>query len=258
MLSARQRHGKELSFNNLLDLDSALAMVRGLAEPATVVIKHNNPCGAACAASLAVATRRALDGDPLSAFGSVLGFNREVDAETAAVLVEPGRFIEAVIAPGFTSEAFTLLTTKPTWKSNVRLMEAGRLAADGPRWDVRKLAGGLLVQDADVLSDTEADWKVVTRRQPSAGERADLRFGWHMVRHVKSNAIVVAKEQTLLGVGAGQMSRVDSVGIALNKAGERAKGAALASDAFFPFDDSIRAAAAAGVPDPARRLAPRR
>ena len=169
LLSARQRHGKELSFNNLLDLDSAL---RDGARPRPSrrrwLSSTTTPAVRLAQSSLAVATRRGLDGDPLSAFGSVLGFNREVDAETAAVLVEPGRFIEAIIAPGFTSEAFTLLTTKPTWKSNVRLMEAGRLAADGPRWDVRKLAGGLLVQDADVLPDNEADWKVVTRRQPSA------------------------------------------------------------------------------------------
>jgi phosphoribosylaminoimidazolecarboxamide formyltransferase / IMP cyclohydrolase len=247
LLSARQTHGKELSFNNLLDLDSALAIVRGLSEPAAVVIKHNNPCGAACAAPLATAARRALDGDPLSAFGSVLGFNREVDVATAEVLVEPGRFIEAIVAPRFTPEAFTLLTTKPTWKANVRLMETGPFDAEGPRWDTRRLAGGLLVQEADVLADCEGDWRVVTRRQPTDGERADLGFAWSIVRHVKSNAIVVAKDRAVLGVGAGQMSRVDSVGIALGKASQRASGAALASDAFFPFDDSIRAAAAAGV-----------
>lgn len=249
LISARQRNGKELSYNNLLDLDSALAIVRTQGEPAAAVIKHNNPCGAACAASLSLAARRALDGDPVSAFGSVLAFNREVDAATADVLIEPGRFIEAIVAPGFSPEAFELLTTRPKWRANVRLMELGqsRLAAGPPRWDYRRLAGGLLAQDADVETDPESEWKVVTQRAPSETEMEDLRFAWALVRHVKSNAIVLAKEQTLMGVGAGQMSRVDSVQIALSKAGENAAGAALGSDAFFPFADSIQAAAAAGV-----------
>ncbi|HEX5442496.1 MAG TPA: bifunctional phosphoribosylaminoimidazolecarboxamide formyltransferase/IMP cyclohydrolase [Pirellulales bacterium] len=260
LISARQRNGKELSYNNLLDLDSGLAIVRMLAEPAAVVIKHNNPCGAASAASLAVAARRALDGDPLSAFGSVLAFNREVDGATAEVLIEPSRFIEAIVAPGFSPEAFELLTTRPKWKANVRLMELSRPAGlgapagrpQGPglpaeRWDYRRLAGGLLVQEADVSPDPENEWKVVTRRTPTEAELADLRFAWTVVRHVKSNAIVLAKEQMLLGVGAGQMSRVDSVQISLTKAGDKAAGAALGSDAFFPFADSIEAAAAAGV-----------
>ncbi len=252
LISARQRNGKELSYNNLLDLDSGLAIVRMLTEPAAVVIKHNNPCGAASAASLAVAARRALDGDPLSAFGSVLAFNREVDGATAEVLIEPGRFIEAIVAPGFSPEAFELLTTRPKWKANVRLMELSRpqrseLRVEPPRWDYRRLAGGLLVQEADVSADPESEWKVVTRRAPTDAELADLRFAWTMVRHVKSNAIVLAKDQMLLGVGAGQMSRVDSVQISLTKAGDKAAGAALGSDAFFPFADSIEAAAAAGV-----------
>ncbi|HEX7449276.1 MAG TPA: bifunctional phosphoribosylaminoimidazolecarboxamide formyltransferase/IMP cyclohydrolase [Pirellulales bacterium] len=252
LISARQRNGKELSYNNLLDLDSGLAIVRMLADPAAVVIKHNNPCGAACAEALAVAARRALDGDPLSAFGSVLAFNRPLDAATAEVLIEPGRFIEAIVAPGFSPEAFDLLTTRPKWKANVRLLElslppGSPLRAELPRWDYRRLAGGLLVQEADVSPDPESEWKVVTRRAPSDAELADLRFAWTMVRHVKSNAIVLAKEQALLGVGAGQMSRVDSVQISLTKAGDKAAGAALGSDAFFPFADSIQAAAAAGV-----------
>lgn len=252
LISARQRNGKELSYNNLLDLDSGLAIVRMLADPAAVVIKHNNPCGAACAEALAVAARRALDGDPLSAFGSVLAFNRPLDAATAEVLIEPGRFIEAIVAPGFSPEAFDLLTTRPKWKANVRLLElslppGSPLRAEPPRCDYRRLAGGLLVQEADVSPDPESEWKVVTRRAPSDAELADLRFAWTLVRHVKSNAIVLAKEQMLLGVGAGQMSRVDSVQISLTKAGDKAAGAALGSDAFFPFADSIQAAAAAGV-----------
>lgn len=247
VVSARQLHGKELSYNNLLDLDSALAMVRSLEKPAAVVIKHNNPCGAAAADELAIATRRALDGDPLSAFGSVLGFNRPLDAASAEVLAEPGRFVEAIVAPGFSPAAVEILTTRPKWKSNVRLLEVGELGADPPRWDFRRLAGGMLVQDADILPDADVGWKAVSKRQPTAAESRELRFAWAMVRHVKSNAIVISKEEMLLGVGAGQMSRVDSVEISLKKAGAAAHGAVLASDAFFPFADSIAAAAAAGV-----------
>ena len=247
LVSARQLHGKELSYNNLLDLDSALAIVRPLSKPAAVVIKHNNPCGAALADDLATATRRALDGDPLSAFGSVLGFNRPLDAASAEVLAEPGRFIEAIVAPGFSTEAVDILITRPKWKANVRLMDVGPLDADRPRWDFRRLAGGMLVQEADVLADPEEEWKVVTRRPPTDAESQDLRFAWAIVRHVKSNAIVVSTEESLLGVGAGQMSRVDSVQIALAKAGDKARGAVLGSDAFFPFADSIAAAAASGT-----------
>jgi phosphoribosylaminoimidazolecarboxamide formyltransferase/IMP cyclohydrolase len=212
-----------------------------------VVIKHNNPCGASMADELAVATRRALDGDPLSAFGSVLGFNRPLDAASAEVLAEPGRFVEAIVAPGFAADAVEILTTRPKWKANVRLMDVGPLDAVRPRCDFRPLAGGMLVQESDVLADPENEWKTVTRRQPSEDERQELRFAWALVRHVKSNAIVVTKDQSVLGVGAGQMSRVDSVKIALEKAGERARGAVLGSDAFFPFADSIGAAAGAGI-----------
>jgi phosphoribosylaminoimidazolecarboxamide formyltransferase/IMP cyclohydrolase len=247
LVTARQVHGKELSYNNLLDLDSALAIVRTLPGAAAVVIKHNNPCGAASAESLAVAARRALDGDPQSAFGSVLAFNDPLDVDTAEVLAEPGRFIEAIAAPEFMPEALEVLTTRPKWKANVRLMALGRIEAEPARWDFRRLVGGLLVQEADVGPDTESEWKVVTRRAPTDAELVDLRFGWAVVRHVKSNAIVLAKDRTLLGTGAGQMSRVDSVQIALSKAAAGAAGSALASDAFFPFADSIHAAAEAGV-----------
>jgi phosphoribosylaminoimidazolecarboxamide formyltransferase / IMP cyclohydrolase len=247
LVSARQLHGKDLSYNNLLDLDSALAIVRSLDNPAAVVIKHNNPCGAATADDLVIATRRALDGDPVSAFGSVLGFNRPLDAASAEVLTEPGRFVEAIVAPGFAADAVDILTTRPKWKANVRLMDVGPLDAEQPRWDYRRLAGGMLVQEADLLADPEDEWKVVTARKPTEAERRELRFAWAIVRHVKSNAIVVSKGESLLGVGAGQMSRVDSVKIALEKAGEHARGAVLGSDAFFPFADSIVVAAASGI-----------
>lgn len=245
------RHGKELSYNNLLDLDSALAIVRELTEPGCAVIKHNNPCGAAVATTLAKAFANAYASDPLSAFGSVLGLNRPVDKETALVISEPGRFVEAIIAPAFDAEAFEILTTRPSWKASVRLLEVGDLGSgEAARQRLmvnRPLEGGLLRQAPDLGADGFADRKVVTKRAPTAAELADLAFAWTMVKHVRSNAIVVAKGGATLGVGAGQMSRVDSVNISIEKAGERAQGAVLASDAFFPFRDNIDAAAKAGI-----------
>ena len=156
-------------------------------------------------------------------------------------------FVEAIIAPEFEPEALTILTTVPKWKANVRLMSAGAIAKPTARWSYRVLDGGLLLQDADVLPDAENEWRVVTDCQPTPAQLADLRFAWAMVRHVKSNAIVLAKDRMLLGAGAGQMSRVDSVEISVKKAGDRVGGSVMASDAFFPFPDSIEAAAAVGV-----------
>jgi phosphoribosylaminoimidazolecarboxamide formyltransferase / IMP cyclohydrolase len=247
LVSAKQLNGKELSYNNLLDLDNALAIVRGFGQPAAAVIKHNNPCGAATGTQLAQAAKKALAGDPQSAFGGVLAFNRPVDAATAEVLAEPGLFIEAIVAPSFAVAALQILTTRPKWKTNVRLIEVGPLDSPPARINFRQIEGGMLVQEADVLPDPESDWKIVTGAQPGEALLADLRFGWSIVRHVKSNAIVLAKDASLLGCGAGQMSRVDSVEIAIAKAGDRAAGSVLASDAFFPFPDSIHKAAAAGV-----------
>jgi phosphoribosylaminoimidazolecarboxamide formyltransferase/IMP cyclohydrolase len=247
LVAARQVHGKELSYNNLLDLDSALCIVQTVVTPAVAVIKHNNPCGAATAAALAAAARAALEGDPVSAFGSVLGLNRPVDAATAEVLTEPDRFIEAIVAPSFEAAALEILTTRPKWKANVRLLEVGSLHPDSQTLHYRSIAGGMLVQQADNAADDEAQWQVVTAAKPPESLRRDLRFAWSLVRHVKSNAIVLCREGSLVGVGAGQMSRVDSVQIAIRKAAQRAAGAVLASDAFFPFPDSIHEAAAAGI-----------
>jgi phosphoribosylaminoimidazolecarboxamide formyltransferase/IMP cyclohydrolase len=247
VVAARQLHGKELSYNNLLDLDSALAMVRDFSGPAAVVIKHNNPCGAAESDDLATALKNALAGDPLSAFGSVLGLNRPIGAATAQVLTEPGLFVEAVVAPEFDPEALSILTTVPKWKANVRLMAVGPISPPAAHWAYRPIEGGLLLQDADALADPEGEWKVVTDCQPAPAQWADLRFAWALVRHVKSNAIVLAKDRMLLGAGAGQMSRVDSVEISIKKAGERVRGSVMASDAFFPFPDSIESAAVVGV-----------
>ena len=188
-----------------------------------------------------------MDGDPLSAFGSVLGLNRTVDAATAEVLAAPGLFVEAIVAPHFDTAALEILTTKPKWKANVRLMEVGELDRAQSPWSYRYLDGGVLMQEADVLPDPEEIWQVVTEAKPTAAQMSDLRFAWEMVRHVKSNAIVLCKDRMLLGTGAGQMSRVDSTEIAIKKAGSRAEGSVLGSDAFFPFPDSIEQAAAAGV-----------
>jgi phosphoribosylaminoimidazolecarboxamide formyltransferase/IMP cyclohydrolase len=248
--SAEVLHGKELSFNNLLDLDSALNLVREFDEPAAVVIKHNNPCGAAVAGALVEAFRKAYEGDPQSAFGGILGFNREVDEATALQISEPNRFVECIIAPGYTDAAFSVLTTRPSWKKNVRLLRTGPLDRRGQPsagFDYRRVEGGLLVQGRDVGSEDFAQLKVVTKRTPTEAEMHDLRFAWLVCKHVKSNAIVLGKSGMVVGVGAGQMSRVDSVQIAVRKAGERGKGSVLASDAFFPFRDNIDEAARAGV-----------
>ncbi len=243
-------HGKELSYNNILDLDSALNLVREFGGPAAVVIKHNNPCGAAVGATLAEAFARAYEGDPLSAYGGILGFNRPVDETTAMLATEPNRFIECVIAPGYEDRAFEILTTRPSWKKSVRLLRTGPLEA-GPQprraLDYRRVDGGLLVQTRDAGADDSSRWRVVTKRAPTADELADLQFAWLVCKHVKSNAIVLARAGQVLGVGAGQMSRVDSVHLAVRKAGPRVRGTVLASDAFFPFRDNIDEAARAGV-----------
>lgn len=247
LVGARQLNGKELSYNNLLDLDSALAIVRMFDQPAASVIKHNNPCGAAVASSLSEAARKALAGDPQSAFGGVLAFNQEVDLATAEVLATPGLFIEAIVAPEFSAAALELLTTKPKWRNNVRLLAVGSLTPAKAALTYRQIEGGMLVQDGDFLADRESEWKVVTAAQPSDSQLAELRFAWAIVRQVKSNAIVLVQDGALVGCGAGQMSRVDSTGIAIQKAGPRAPGSVLGSDAFFPFPDSIEQAVAAGV-----------
>ncbi len=247
LVNARQLNGKELSYNNLLDLDSALAIVRAQPKPACSVIKHNNPCGAAVADTLVSACHKAFAGDPLSAFGSVVGINRALEVDTAEFLATGDFFVEAIVAPDFTSEAQKILTTRPKWKKNVRLLKVGELAAAKPAWELRYLLGGMLIQDVDNQPDDESIWKVVTKMQPDDSTLNELKFGWDMVRFIKSNAICLSKDLSLVGVGAGQMSRVDAVEIAIKKAAERSRGSVLSSDAFFPFADSIEAAAAAGV-----------
>lgn len=241
--TAEVLQGKELSYNNLLDLDSALNLVREFADPAAVVLKHNNPCGAAVAPTLAEAFQRAWDGDPDSAFGSILGFNRDVDESTAARIVADKRFVECAIAPGYSPAALAILKAK----ENMRLLRTGPITPPTSPTDFRRIDGGLLVQSRDLPADDFKDAKVVTKRPPTTAEMADLQFAWTVCKHVKSNAIVLAKGGMVVGVGAGQMSRVDAVQQATKKAGDRAKGAALASDAFFPFPDNVHEAAKAGV-----------
>jgi phosphoribosylaminoimidazolecarboxamide formyltransferase / IMP cyclohydrolase len=251
--TASQLHGKELSYNNILDLDSALNLVREFAGPACVVVKHNNPCGAAMAPKLTDAFCSAWDGDPQSAFGGILAFNKAVDADTASAIMDPKakRFIECVIAPDYEPPALDALKK---WKENVRLLKTGELVGGPQGLDYRRVDGGLLVQTRDTGADKPDEWKCVTRRTPTEDEFMALHFAWFVCKHVKSNAIVLTSPGVhprgalaTVGIGAGQMSRVDSVQIAVKKAGDRVKGSMLASDAFFPFRDNVDAAAAAGI-----------
>jgi phosphoribosylaminoimidazolecarboxamide formyltransferase/IMP cyclohydrolase len=215
------------------------------------ILKHNNPCGASVSSELETAFERAYEGDPVSAFGGIVGLNRQVDLATAKQMCRPGRFLEAVLAPGYDDDAFQWLTTKPSWRDSVRLIDLGGAIGPGSQgptgFDMRRLEGGLLVQDFDQLEEHPEDGKIATKRPPSEQEKQDLAFAWRICSAVRSNAIVLTKDGQLIGVGAGQMSRLDSVRIAVEKAGPRASGSVLASDAFFPFRDGPDTAAAAGV-----------
>ncbi len=247
LAAARQLHGKELSFNNLLDINSGITMASSFADPACIVIKHNNPCGAAAGGTLRDVFDRAFQGDPVSAFGSIVATNREVDAATAAFLAAGEFFVESIVAPAFSDEALEILTTKPKWKKNVRLIACELADVDAVRLDMRRVHGGFLVQQADDLLVDPWDWNEATGLAMADELQSELAFAWNMVRFVKSNAIVLGRDRSLCGVGAGQMSRVDAVRIAIDKAGSRARGSVLASDAFFPFPDSIEMAAQAGI-----------
>lgn len=234
-------HGKEMSYNNWLDLDSSWLAAQDFAAPTAAIVKHGNPCGLACAETLEEAYSKALASDPVSAFGGVLAVNRPLDLGTAQRLFD--LFLEVVAAPAYEPEALALLQKK----KNVRILRAWRVPLRP--FSLRSIIGGVLVQEAD-RSEQDMDpagWQVVSQRQPAAAQRADLAFAWRAARHVKSNAIVYAKNLATVGVGAGQMSRIDSVMMAGHKAGERSLGAVMASDAFFPFADGIEAAARHGV-----------
>ncbi|HWL86455.1 MAG TPA: bifunctional phosphoribosylaminoimidazolecarboxamide formyltransferase/IMP cyclohydrolase [Polyangiaceae bacterium] len=235
--------GKELSFNNLVDVEAALDAVREFDAPAAVVVKHTNPCGVAEGTSLAAAYREAREADALSAFGGIVALNRAVDAATAAILAET--FLECVVAPSFEPGALDVLRAK----KNLRILATGAwLGADHASLQYKRVGGGLVVQTRDAGAKNEVEGgKVVTRRAPTAEELRSLAFGWRVCKHVKSNAIVLTQGTRTVGVGAGQMSRVISVQIACEKAGDKARGSALSSDAFFPFPDGVEAAAKAGV-----------
>ncbi|MGH9325464.1 MAG: bifunctional phosphoribosylaminoimidazolecarboxamide formyltransferase/IMP cyclohydrolase [Terriglobia bacterium] len=245
LASARQIQGKELSFNNLVDLEAAWQLVAEFSDPATVIVKHTNPCGVATGANLAESYQRALAVDPVSAFGSVIAFNRTVDGPTAEELAK--LFVEAVAAPGYDAAALSILARK----KNLRLMEMPDAPSRTPQGlQLKSISGGLLAQTPDRPGVNDADWKCATERKPTEAERRALLFAWRVVKHVKSNAIIYARDGVLEGVGAGQMSRVDSVRLGARKARELnhdLKGTVVASDAFFPFPDGVEEAAQAGA-----------
>jgi len=241
-----QLHGIKLSFCNTLDVDAAWACVNEFSAPAVAIIKHTNPCGLACAQELLDAYRRAHSADPISAFGGAVGLNREVDEATAQEMAQT--FYEDIVAPGYSNAALRILTQK----RNLRIFQATPGPAPGswapyPRLDLKRVSGGFLIQSCDEHPLDDEPLKVVTERKPTLNELTDLRFAWRVVKHVKSNAIVLARELVTVGIGAGQMSRVDAVELALRKAGERAVRSVLASDAFFPFPDGVQIAAKGGI-----------
>ncbi|MPZ87581.1 MAG: bifunctional phosphoribosylaminoimidazolecarboxamide formyltransferase/IMP cyclohydrolase [Nitriliruptorales bacterium] len=239
--SARQHQGKPLSYNNLLDADAAWGMVSDLDEPCVAIVKHSNPAGMAVAATLAEAYSPALAGDPVSAFGGIVAVNRPLDAATARQIIEV--FTEVVVAPGFEAEALEVLGAK----ANLRVLEIARPRPPLRPRTLRSVSGGLLVADADTAPEAPDEWTVPTAAKPDESTLAELRFAWIVAKHVKSNAIVLTRDRAAVGVGAGQMSRVDSVRLAVSKSGGRCRRAVLASDAFFPFRDGPDIALEAGV-----------
>jgi phosphoribosylaminoimidazolecarboxamide formyltransferase/IMP cyclohydrolase len=236
--------------------------VKEFSEPAAAIIKHTNPCGCAVAETLTEAYRLARDGElppfnpPGSRFGGIIALNRPLDAGTAAEIVQPGSFYEVIVAPGYAPEALEMLRERKIWGPNVRLMEVGPLPPPAERgqhssglsrWDLKRIVGGLLVQERDLLDPRPEDLQVVTERRPTDMELRDLLFAWKVVRHVKSNAIVLARGGQLIGLGAGQVNRAVPVALAVEMAGPRAEGSTLASDAYFPHPDGPESAAKAGV-----------
>ena len=241
--TAKQLWGKDLSFNNILDADAAWNAAGEFSEPTVAIIKHTNPCGLASHPDLAEAYRRALSGDPVSAFGGIVAVNRPLTLAIAREIIKT--FYEIVIAPGYESDAVEVLKTR----KDLRILDMGPMEAAVPAGllDFRRVGGGLLVQTPDILAEDPRSWRVATRREPTPEEMESLTFAWKVAKYVKSNAIVLAKGTTLLGMGAGQPSRVDSAEIALKKAGAEAKGSVMASDAMLPFPDALEIAARGGV-----------
>ena len=241
LAQARQLHGRELSYNNLMDADAAWRAVCDFAEPTVAVIKHANPCGLSSHPDLAQAYLQAYGGDTVSAFGGIVGYNRRVTAAVAQAMSPV--FYEVVVAPDYETEALEILRKK----RNLRILAVDDAGNGAAALDLRPLSGGVLVQQPDTLAENPADWQTITDRLPTAAEREDLAFAWTAVKHIKSNAIVFAKNRTLVGMGAGQPNRVVSVHLAQRLAGDKAAGCVLASDAFFPFPDNIELAAEAGI-----------
>ena len=240
---AQQLQGKELSYNNILDTDGAWTAVREFDAPACVIVKHTNPCGVCVNDDLVVAYQRAHEADPVSAFGGVMAFNRTVPAALIQAIFDNKQFVEVMVAPDFDADALELIATKP----NVRVLRTGGVNPAGGQTDYRSVEGGVLAQNADAVDEDPADFTVATRRAPSEDELAQMAFAWKVAKSVKSNAIVVAAGGATVGVGAGQMNRVNSARIAVEQAGEKAVGAVAASDAFLPFADTMEVLAAAGV-----------
>lgn len=229
--------GKELSYNNIMDADAALSMVREFSEPTVVFVKHANPCGIASSDTISDAFVNAFETDPKSAFGGIIAFNRPVTKDIAESIT--GKFFEVVLAPDYEKGSLEVFEKKP----NLRVLKVGDIKPEPPAKTYRKVSAGLLVQDLDTAELTEKDLKVVTRRKPTKREMKDMLFGWKVVKHVKSNAIVLIENQMTVGIGAGQMSRVDAVELAIKKANKREDDSVMASDAFFPFADSVELAA---------------
>ncbi len=241
--AANQLQGKALSYNNLIDLEAARRIITEFPQserPAAAILKHTNPCGVSVSDSLATAYQQAFEADSTSAFGGIVALNQPIDAATATALT--GTFLECVVAPGCSDEAQEILASK----KNLRILLLSDLTS-GPQQSVRTIAGGFLSQAVDDLAADVGTWAIATTLKPTDAELAEMLFAWRVVKHVKSNAILVVRNNTTLGVGAGQMNRVGSVKIALEQAGDKAQGATLASDGFFPFEDSVRTAAAAGI-----------
>ena len=242
---ARQLHGKELSYINLLDADGALAAVKEFSTPAACIVKHTTPCGCATADDMPTAFRRAYEGDPLAAFGGIVALNKPVDLPTAQAITSIDKLLEVIVAPDYADDALQLLRER--WK-NVRLLAVGPIDRfDDGELHLHKIVGGWLVQERDLLGLDEGNWRVASKRKPTDTEWQDLRFAWLVCKHVKSNAITVAKDRMLMGAGAGQMDRVAAARIAIGKAGERVNGCVAASDAFFPFPDGPQLLLSAGV-----------
>jgi phosphoribosylaminoimidazolecarboxamide formyltransferase / IMP cyclohydrolase len=239
--NAKQLHGKELSYNNINDAEAAIQIVKEFSEPAAVAVKHMNPCGVGIGSTVFDAFSKAFAADPVSIFGGIIALNREVDAETARKLHEI--FLEIIIAPSYSEAALDILTGK----KNLRLLTIPFDQGNKPERKMVTIEGGLLTQEQDLYSLENATITIPTKRQPTEAEWKSLKLGWKVVKHVKSNAIVVASEDMTLGIGAGQMNRVGSAEIALKQAGKKAAGAGLASDAFFPMNDTVEAAAKAGI-----------